>query len=674
MDAIKLLEELNQVDEHPKLEAKLCNEVGRSIKETISAFSNEPALGGGMLLLGVEREATEDGSPSYVVRGITNPDKIQTDLASACSQAFNVPLRPQIEPAVIDGKVVLCVHVPEANRAEKPIYLKALGISKGTYRRIGSADQVCSDEDLSLLFDGRGSETFDASPVRGATLEDLDPEVIEDYRKIRRERGEDPEVLGWSDEELLDALGCVKDFQGQLTPTVAGIVLFGTKRALRKWFPMMRVDYLRVHGKEWVEDPENRFESLEIREPLFRLIQKTQGVIVESLPKAFSLKEADAQRTDTPTIPIAVIREAVVNALIHRSYRESSPVQVIRYSNRIEIRNPGYSIKSIDRLGEPGSLPRNPHIAQILFEARFAENKGSGIRVMQRLMAGAGLGPPAFESDRENNFFLSTFWLHNLLDEQTIAWLGNFKSFGLSPEETQAIIHARESGAIDNATFRTIALLDTLSASSRLRRLRDIGLLASQAKGAATYYVPTQFLLDPIAFPLRPKSIPIGVQVPLMDLTGGNLIEGEGKPPELNNENKEIGLKSPDLPTKPPELTFESPESPRQWPFQHLGLSLEASIEARRLLDLHRPGKYQAKQKVTQFIYELCLVQPLTADQIATLLRRAKDYVLKDYLTPMVEKGKLAYTLSATPNHPRQAYKSVSRSGKETPWPSTGPE
>jgi ATP-dependent DNA helicase RecG len=658
MDAAKLLDELNQIDEHPKLEAKACTEVGKSIRETISAFSNEPGLGGGTLLLGVERSTLPDGTAHYTVCGINDPDKIQSDFVSTCAQAFNVPIRPAIEPAVLDGKVVLMVRISEASPSEKPVYLKAMGIPKGAFRRIGSSDLVCNDEDLSLLFDGRSHETFDTSPVAGASMEDLDPEAIEEYRQYRRERGEDPEVLGWSDIELLDSMGCVRKVQNEVVPTVAGIILFGTKKALRKWFPMMRVDYVRVHGKEWVEDPEHRFESLEFREPLIRLILKTQGVIVESLPHSMSLKDNEVQRTEVPAIPLAVVREAVVNALIHRSYRESSPVQVIRYSNRLEIRNPGYSIKSIDRLGEPGSQPRNPHIAQILFETRFAENKGSGIKAMRRLMADAGLVPPLFESDRENNFFLSSFWLHHFLDEGTIAWLAEFKSFGLSQEETQAIVHARETGVIDNATFRTIAHLDTLTASSKLRHLRDLGLLESQLKGAATYYTPTQFLLNP-------KGPSVGVQVPLLDPAGNDWLNPGLKYPELSIDIEHDESKPPELSAKSPELTFQPPESPMRWQYQGMGLSLEASKEAVRLLEKYRIEKRTPRPMVTGFIYELCKVQPLSSDQIANLLRKAKEYVLKDYLTPMIEQGRLTYTMGPSPNHPRQAYRSVENGAKD---------
>ena len=69
---------------------------------------------------------------------------------------------------------------------------------------------------------------------------------------------------------------------------------------------------------------------------------------------------------------------------------------------QVEIRNPGFSLKSQDHLDEPGSQLRNPKIAAALYDTRLAETKGSGIRVMRESMEQAGLTPPLFESDRGN--------------------------------------------------------------------------------------------------------------------------------------------------------------------------------------------------------------------------------------------------------------------------------
>ena len=142
-------------------------------------------------------------------------------------------------------------------------------------------------------------------------------------------------------------------------------------------------------------------------------IEGVQAAILDDLPKAFGLAEGDLQRKDSPVVPQRVIREAVVNALMHRSYRSHAPVQIIRYSNRLEIRNPGFSLKSPEHLGEPGSLPRNPKLAAALYDTRYAETKGSGVRVMREMCDQAGLAPPLFESDRSNDGFVVRLFFHH---------------------------------------------------------------------------------------------------------------------------------------------------------------------------------------------------------------------------------------------------------------------
>ena len=159
--------------------------------------------------------------------------------------------------------------------------------------------------------------------------------------------------------------------------------------------------------------------------------------MLDDLPKGFALEEGDLQRQDKPVIPLRVIREALVNALMHRSYRSHSPVQIIRYANRLEIRNPGFSLKSPEHLGEPGSQPRNPKIAAALYDTRFAETKGSGIRVMRESMEQAGLTPPLFESDRGNDQFVARYFFHHFLGADDMAWLARFKDAQLSRRRSQ---------------------------------------------------------------------------------------------------------------------------------------------------------------------------------------------------------------------------------------------
>lgn len=637
--ASDLLESLNLLDENERIEAKRGSELGKSILETICAFANEPGLSGGWIVLGLVREELAL-FPSYEVEGVEQPDKLSADIASQCSDTFNIPLRVDITAEVINGKAVLVVFVPEAAPQQKPVFFKAKGLPAGAFRRIGSTDQRCTEDDMAVFYQGRQQETFDAVTVPDSTLDDLAIEAILDYRKSRAEANPDAEELRWSDEELLLALGAIRrDSDKQLKPTVAGLILFGKPQALRRCFPMTRVDYIRVPGRDWVPDPDRRFDTIDLRDSIFRLLRRAQAAVLDDLPKSFGLDEGELQRQDKPVIPQRVIREALVNALMHRSYRANSPVQIIRYANRLEIRNPGFSLKSPEHLGEPGSQPRNPKIAAVLHETRFAETKGSGIRVMRDIMEQAGLAPPLFESDRNGDQFVARFFFHHFLGEDDIAWLARFRDVHLSPEEARALIVVREAGAIDNATYRNLNKVDTLAASQALRRLREAGLLTQKGRGSATYYVPGERLgleADPALHDdLRPLS---------------------SKPSGLSSEPEAL---SSDLGVLSSELEGLSSNPPIR--------GQRFDDEGRRALLNGIPGELAAKvgalgqrhppEEVRRIVVELCQLRAWRAEELATLLRRNAETVRQNYLRPLMRDARIVMTNPQEPNDPQQAYR-----------------
>ena len=645
MTALELLQSLNLLDETERIEAKRAREAGKSLLETVCAFANEPGLGGGWLLLGVVREEMAL-FPSYQVEGVPQPDKLCADLATQCRDTFNLPVRIELSTELVNGQAVVVAFVPEAQPQDKPVFFKAQGLPRGALRRVGSVDQHCTDDDLAAFYQGRQRESFDAGLVPDATLDDFAPEALADYRQARADSNPDAEELRWTDAELLRSLGCTtQDGQGAWRPTVAGLMLFGTPQALRRCFPTTRVDYIRVPGREWVPDADRRFDTIELRDPLFRLIRRAQAAVLDDLPKAFALKEGDLQRQDKPVIPQRVIREALVNALMHRSYRSHSPVQIIRYANRLEIRNPGFSLKSPEHLGEPGSEPRNPRMAAVLHETRFAETKGSGIRVMRETMEQAGLTPPLFESDRANDQFVARYFFHHFLGADDLAWLAQFKDAQLSPDEAKTLIVVREAGAIDNASVRALNKVDTLAASATLRRLRDAGLLVQKGRGSATYYLPTERL---------------GWVDQAVEAGAGSALSS--KPPGLSSKLAALSTNPAGLSTNPGALST-NPDG-----LLSTQLSAEEAAQRKALLD-QLPGALAARigamgqrhppGEVCDAVVELCRLRDWPADELATLLRRHPRYVRNNYLRPLMRDGRLVMTRPEEPNDPQQAYRAV---------------
>jgi ATP-dependent DNA helicase RecG len=616
-----LLQELLAVDESQRIEAKRASQIDRSVMETVVAFSNEPGLGGGHLLLGVERDPEDLFGTSYRVVGVTEPDKLQSELASQCASMLNRPVRPRISVETLRGKMVLVVFVPEAAAAEKPVYLSRLGLPRGAYRRVGSTDQEGSEDDLVALYAGHHIETFDGAVLPDTHMADIDPAALQEYRRLRERANPSAEELTWDDESLLRALGAAVRQGAELRPTVAGLLLFGTGPALRRCFPMMRIDYIRVPGRQWVEDPEHRFDTLEIRAPLLAAIRRAEGAVRDELMQSFSLPEGALAREDEPALPLRVIREAIVNAVMHRSYRIHGAIQIIRYANRLEVRNPGHSIKAEEQLGEPGSETRNPRIAAVLHEVNVAETKGSGIRAMRELMQDHDLLPPTFESTRRPDQFVATFLFHHFLGSDDLAWLRALTTEALSDEEARALVVVRELGAIDNAAYRNVNRTDTLNASVHLRRLRDLGLLVMKGSGSRTYYVPG------LGFRLSPAALDEDTQKPL------------------------AGAQTPKAGRQTPQPGAQTPQARRQTP------QVDRPIPPNLAQRLPEPGTRPRRALLQQLVLDLCAWKPHSARELASLLgRRDHKHLVKELLGPMVAQGLLAFTIPSMEKHPEQRY------------------
>lgn len=468
------------------------------------------------------------------------------------------------------------------------------------------------------------SKSYDQTPISGSSLEDVDETAVGRYRSLREKINPAAEELTYTNSELLESLGCMnKANKSELN--LAGLVLFGSSKTLRSYLPMLRVDYIRVPGNIWVENPDDRFTTIDMRGPLLTLVFRLIDAINADLPKGFLLPEGSIQ-AESVGLPTKALREAIVNAVMHRSYREHRPIQVIRYDNRLEIINPGYSLKSPDHLGDPGSETRNPFIAAVFHDTNLAETKGSGIRAMRRLMGLSHLSPPIFESDRSGNQFTSRLLLHHFLDEKDLKWLEQFSSQDLNDSQKQALIFVRELGAIDNQTYRQMTDCDTLKASIELRALKAMSLLAPKGKGRATYYVPGLALNTP--------------------------------PPGLNTPPPGLNTPPPNLSTPPPGLS--TPPSGLSTPPPSLSTPPRTSLSTELLERIDSLGKRLNDETILrELIKEICKNNYFKSIEIAELVGKREDYIKRKYLGEMVKSGELIYLHPEMINHPEQAYKTV---------------
>lgn len=659
--AKELFDELNSWDENRRIEAKSASAVGKSMMETVCAFANEPGLRGGYLLLGAKRTGlTEDGKPVYAPENIEYTDKIQSDLVAMCNSMFNVRIRPIINVEEYQGKMVIVAKIEELPESQKPAYFTKRGLPEGAFRRIGPSDEKCSEEDMYLFY--QSADTYDSCIVDDADLDDIDENALNFYRKLRKEVNPDAEELTLNDVDLLRALGAIKkNKQGGYDLTYTGLLVFGKQMSLRRLVPSFRVDYIRISGNQWLADGDNRFEqTIDMRGPLILMVNKACSAVMDDLPKGFELKK-DSMQASTPAIlPNKVLREAIVNSYIHRSNRVNQPIQIIRYSNRIEIHNPGYSLKPQDDWGEPGSMLRNPRISEIFHDTNLAETKGTGIGAMRRLMKEAGLMPPTFESNHEANKFTARLLLHHFLSKENMEWLAQYASFDLTNEQKLALVFVREVGAIDNATYRQLdSSITHARARLEIHKLCDLGFIEKKGQGRNTYYIRTSKVVS-LGERLRPQ--------------------GEKIPPQ----DEKIPAKEQRLPPQHGTLDQKIPPQGEMYHGKHgtfgeryqggneryqgkLGtfgeryqgvnreeLLLQLPDDIKKRID--EVGKRVSKDVLNKLVVDMCSIVPLSMDDLSVLLHRNSKSFKNKNIKVLLENNQLFYWIPEMINHPQQKY------------------
>ena len=670
--AKKLFAELNSFDENRRIEAKSASAVGKSMMETVCAFANEPGLCGGYLLLGAKRTGiAEDGRPIYEPENIENTDKIQSDFVAMCNSMFNVRIRPIINVEEYLGKTVIVVKIEELSESQKPAYFAKRGLPEGAFRRIGPSDEKCSEEDMYLFY--QSADTYDSCIVDDADLDDIDENALNFYRKLRKEVNPDAEELTLNDVDLLRALGAIKkNKQGGYDLTYTGLLVFGKQMSLRRLVPSFRVDYIRISGNQWLADGDNRFEqTIDMRGPLILMVNKACSAVMDDLPKGFELKK-DSMQASTPAIlPNKVLREAIVNSYIHRSNRVNQPIQIIRYSNRIEIHNPGYSLKPQDDWGEPGSMLRNPRISEIFHDTNLAETKGTGIGAMRRLMKEAGLMPPTFESNHEANKFTARLLLHHFLSKENMEWLAQYAEFGLVNEQKLALVFVREVGAIDNATYRQLdSSITHARARLEIHKLCDLGFLEKKGQGRNTYYIRTSKVVS-LGERLRPQDEKILPQ-------HGTL--GEKIPPQGEMYHGKHGILVQKIPPQGEMYHGKhgtlgeryQGENERYQAFEeryqgevgtfgerYQGLNREELLlllpdDIKNRID--EVGKRVPKDILNKLVVDMCSIVPLSMDDLSVLLHRNSKSFKNKNIKVLLETKQLFYWIPEMINHPQQKY------------------
>ncbi|GAA3676624.1 hypothetical protein GCM10022267_74370 [Lentzea roselyniae] len=442
-----------------------------SIRESLSAFANTR---GGVLILGLD-EAT-----GFTATGVRDAPKMAADLASWCSTDMEPPLRPLISVHQFEGVSLVVAEIAELDPAVKPCFYRGAGITQGSYVRVGDGDRRLSTYEVQMLLTKRGQPREDLEPVPGTSIRDLEPTLVAEF--LARLRVSRPYAFGDLDETaaLRRARILVEGPSGEFVTSLGGLLALGTYP--QEHFPQLNltfVHYPTIDGAELVSG-ERFIDNVALDGPIPIIVRDAMVVLRRNMSRRAVV--VGVGRQDIWEYPEPALREAIVNALVHRDLSGASrgaQVQVEMYPDRLLVRNPGglHGPVTVDQLGDEAvSAARNAVLLQILEDVpvpgstrTVCENRGSGIRTMVKALRDARMSAPEF-TDRIS-YFRVMFPNHTLLSDDVVAWINSLGEHGLSDNQCLALAKLRDGGLLDNQTYRAATGLDSQVARAELRDL-----------------------------------------------------------------------------------------------------------------------------------------------------------------------------------------------------------
>jgi len=238
---------------------------------------------------------------------------------------------------------------------------------------------------------------MESSADFSARILDLGPEAVdaievERLRRILAAKEPASSLLGLSNDELLERLGVLVREPGGLRLTVAGLLLVGKEDVLRQQLPGHEAIYLHMKSDT---EYDKRVDSAR---PLLAILEQfTQAL--EPYNCIYTLK-LGLFHFEIPDFPEEVLREALLNAFVHRDYSKSGPVYLRHFSDRLEISNPGGFFGDVNPQNILGHEPasRNRLLAESLQKTRMVERAGMGVKRMFHILLSYGKEPPSYES------------------------------------------------------------------------------------------------------------------------------------------------------------------------------------------------------------------------------------------------------------------------------------
>jgi len=478
--AATLIRQLLPLGESRRLEFKRVSGkmVGKAL-ETVCAFAN---TAGGTLVLGMadlkefqgsarlfgleeNAEAVDELQRKLLTEFLPAVDGLQ--LQRMACMLHNGPARGQAKGQA--GSVLL-LRVPRSPHVHSIV-------NGGTYTRLDAGNRMMSAGEVTALSYQRGERSASSEPV-AVPLARLQTGA---WQRFAAHRGP---LTGTFADQLL-RIGLADEVAGSVQPRRAAVLLFADEPGslLTAFDSRADIRLMVYDGKHAVAGatPNLRKQAKTVRGPLVDQIDAAVRLVLDELAQGLTLSSSGFRTVHA--YPVRVVKEALVNAVIHRDYRLNRDIFVRIFDDRIEVESPGLLPGAITpaTIARAGSKARNPLIAANLREFPDPPNidAGEGVPMMFAEMAQAELYPPQYRQNTEAAVESVTVTLYNL--KRPSAW-----------DEVSDWIDRERS--IANADVVRIACVDTLKASKMLIGWREQGLLVAlpgRAKRNMAYTKPS---------------------------------------------------------------------------------------------------------------------------------------------------------------------------------------
>ena len=363
----------------------------KRLYDTLSSFSNQDD--GGMIVFGIDEEK------NYKETGVYDAQDIQKKINEQCLQMTPV-VRPLITVVEKDGKKFVSAEIPGMDLVDRPCYYQGRGRLKGSYTRIGDSDEPMTEYEVYSYEAFRKKYQDDIREVPRATMAALDQESLNQYITLLKQGK--PHLSSMKDEMIYELVSIKRNSEITLSATL----LFSPYP--QAYFPQLCITAIVVPGTELGETGvagERFLDNQRIEGNIPDMLSGALQFVKRNMRTKTIINEKTGQREDRTDYPVTAIREAVINALVHRDYSihtEGMPIQLIMFQDRLEIRNPGgiYGRMRVDQLGKVQPDTRNPVLASALEVMHITENRYSGIPTIRMEMDRYQLEQPEFVDER----------------------------------------------------------------------------------------------------------------------------------------------------------------------------------------------------------------------------------------------------------------------------------